>query len=78
MCFNYTAKTSVLDLTPRVLILTPSRCLERTTPIGVKFTPSWCYIDTNVGVRVYDITLLGVNLTPHVGVLIMYLTPGGC
>ena len=63
-----TAKTSVLDLTPRVLILTPSRCLERTTPIGVKFTPNWCYIDTNFGVTMYDITLLGVNLTPHVGV----------
>ena len=33
----YTAKTRVLNLTPRVLLLTLSRCHQRTTPMGVKF-----------------------------------------
>ena len=38
---NHTAKTGVLNLTPRVLNLTPARNLYPTTPTGVILTPVW-------------------------------------
>ena len=70
---RYTAKKPVLKVTPRVLILTPRRCCERSTLFGVNETLlSVIFTPQSVLLTLYP----GVNLILF-PVLFWYSTPLG-